>query len=138
MNRPLQSPLRWIAAVLLLATAATHIPLVPEHLQEAPYIGWLFLALSAVSLALAVLVVVRDTALVWAVTGLVTLLAAVAFLVSRTVGLPQIGDDVGNWTEPLGLPAVAAETLAFLAALVVLRARPGASRVIRPLRKGIR
>jgi hypothetical protein len=125
MNRPLHSPLRWTAAVLLLATAATHIPLVPEHLVEAPYVGMLFVALSAASLALAVLVVLVDTPLVWAATGTMTLLAVIAFLVSRTVGLPMIGDDIGNWTEPLGLPALAAETLAFLAAVAVLR--PGAA-----------
>jgi hypothetical protein len=121
MNAPLRSPLRWTAAVLMLATAATHVPLVPEHLEEAPYIGVLFAALSVASVALAVVVLVRDTPLVWGVTGVMSMLAVVAFLASRTVGLPQIGDDVGNWTEPLGLPAVAAETLAFLAAAVVLR-----------------
>ena len=119
---PLHSPLRWTAAVLLLTTAATHVPLVPEHLEEAPYVGVLFIALSVAALVLAVLVMVRDTPLVWGATGVMSLLAVVAFLASRTVGLPQIGDDVGNWTEPLGLPAVAAETLALLAAAVVLYA----------------
>jgi hypothetical protein len=125
MNRPLHSPLRWVASVLLLATAATHVPLVPEHLEEAPYLGMLFVVLSAASLALAVLVVVADTPAVWAVTAGMTLLAVIGFLASRTVGLPMIGDDVGNWTEPLGLPALAAESLAFLAAVAVLR--PGAA-----------
>jgi hypothetical protein len=84
----------------------------------------LFVALSAASLLLAVVVVLADTPVVWAVTGVMTLLAVIAFLVSRTVGLPMIGSDVGNWTEPLALPAVAAELLAFLAAVAVLR--PGA------------
>jgi hypothetical protein len=121
MSLPLHSPLRWTAAVMLLATAATHIPLVPEHLEEAPYIGVLFVVLSVASLALAVVVVVKDTPLVWGVTGVMSLLAVVAFVASRTVGLPQIGDDVGNWTDPLGPPALAAETLAFVAAAVVLR-----------------
>jgi hypothetical protein len=125
MNQPLYSPLRWIASVMLLATAATHIPLVPEHLKEAPYIGMLFMALSTASVALAVLVVLADTPAVWAATGAMTLLAVIAFLTSRTVGLPMIGDEIGNWTEPLALPAVAAESLAFLAAVAVLR--PGAT-----------
>jgi hypothetical protein len=110
---------------MLLATAATHIPLVPEHLKEAPYIGMLFIALSTASVALAVLVVLADTPAVWAATGAMTLLAVIAFLTSRTIGLPMIGDEIGNWTEPLGLPALAAESLAFLAAVAVLR--PGAA-----------
>ncbi|MEP7089507.1 MAG: hypothetical protein ABI776_05300 [Nocardioidaceae bacterium] len=124
MHQRLSSPLRWAASVLLLITAATHIPLVPDHLAEAPYIGILFIALSVVSLVLAVLVVVADTAAVWAATGLVTVLAVVAFVVSRTVGLPQIGDDVGNWSDPLSFPAVAAEVLAAVAAVAALRRRP--------------
>lgn len=123
MHRPLSSPLRWAGAILLLATAATHIPLVPEHLEEAPYVGALFVALSVVSIVLAVLLVVRDTPAVWAATALVTALAVVAFLVSRTVGLPQIGDEIGNWSEPLGFPALAVEALAAVVAALALRHR---------------
>jgi hypothetical protein len=29
--------------------------------------------------------------------------AIVAFVISRTVGLARGADDIGNWTEPLGL-----------------------------------
>jgi len=47
----------------------------------------------------------------------------VSFLASRTVGLPQIGEDVGNWTEPLGYPAVASEVLMALLAFVHLRSQ---------------
>ena len=120
MHRPLGSPLRWAAIVLLLVTAGTHLPLVPMHLEEAPYIGVLFIALSLVSLALAGLLVRWDSPAVWALTGVVTALAVVAFLWSRTLGLPQIGDDIGNWSEPLGFPALAAEALAAAVAAVAL------------------
>jgi hypothetical protein len=48
----------------------------------------------------------------------------VGFLASRTVGLPQIGDDVGNWTEPLGFPAVLSEVLMVALAWVHLRRQP--------------
>jgi hypothetical protein len=124
MHASFRSPWRWPAAVLLLVTAGTHVPLVPEHLEEAPYVGVLFIALVIVSVVVAVLVLVRDTPVVWAVAGLVTLLAVLGFLVSRTVGLPQIGDDIGNWTEPLGYPAVASEVLVTaLAALELTRRR---------------
>ena len=64
--------------------------------------------------------VVADTTLVWVASAVVTALALAGFLLSRTVGLPQIGDDIGNWTEPLGFPAVGAEALVVvLAGLVV-------------------
>lgn len=118
---PLHSPLRLVAAGMLIVTAATHVPLVPEHLEEAAYIGVLFIALSVAAVGLAVAVTWWDTPLVWLATGLVTALAVVAFLVSRTIGLPEIGDDIGNWTEPLGFPAVAAELVAAVVAAISLR-----------------
>lgn len=109
MRHRLHPPLPWVCALALLVTAGAHIPMIPEHLQEAPYIGILFILLSVVSLALAMAIVIRDLPVVWAASGTVTLLAAVAFLLSRTVGLPQIGDDIGNWSEPLGFAALVAE-----------------------------
>ncbi len=101
------------------------MPLVAEHLEEAPYVGLLFLAL--------ILAAAPGSPSCWyAATprpygrpaAMLTLLAIAGFLASRTVGLPQLGDDVGNWTEPLGFPALAAETLATALAAVVLAHRP--------------
>jgi hypothetical protein len=109
---------------MLLATAGTHIPLVRMHLDEAPYIGVLFILLSAVSIVLAVGVAVWDTRLMWLATGVVGALAVVAFFASRTVGLPQIGDDVGNWTEPLGLLSILSEAAVVAVAELWLRLRP--------------
>ncbi len=123
-SRSLTSPLRWPAAALLVVVAAVHVPLVPDHLEEAPYVGVLFLALAVVSVVLAALLVTRDTRLVWAASGLVTLLALLAFVASRTAGLPELGDDVGNWTEPLGFPAVAAEAAVSILAARTLRRSP--------------
>ncbi|MCA1984706.1 hypothetical protein [Nocardioides nematodiphilus] len=120
----LHSPDRGAAILGLVVTAGTHLPLVGEHLEEAPYVGWLFIALSAAALVLALALVIADTPLVWAVAGAVTLAAVVAFVASRTIGLPLIGDDVGNWSEPLGYPAVAAEVVvAVVSAMTLLRTR---------------
>jgi hypothetical protein len=124
MHTALRSPLRWIAAVLLLVVAAVHVPMVPEHLHEAPYIGVLFIALAITGVALAALVVLWDTPAVWITSGTVALLAVIGFLLSRTVGLPEIRDDIGNWTEPLGFPALAAELLATAVAAAALRHLP--------------
>ena len=123
MHTALRSPLRWPAAVLLLVTAGTHVPMVRQHLTEAPYIGVLFIVVAVASLALAMLLLRWDTPVVWGASGLLTLLALVAFLVSRTVGLPEIADEVGNWTEPLGFPALTAEALATVVAATALRRR---------------
>jgi len=105
------SPAQWCASLLLLVAAGTHVPLIKEHLQEAPYVGWLFIALTVTCVVLAVAIAFTDHASVWVLGGLTCVAAVTAFLASRTIGLPQIGDDVGNWTEPLSFPATASEVL---------------------------
>ncbi|GAB3669382.1 hypothetical protein GCM10027596_41350 [Nocardioides korecus] len=120
---PLHAPLRLGAAALLLVVAVVHALLVPEHLEEAPYAGVLFLALTVVCLVLAALLVRHDSRAVWATVALVSLLALAAYVLSRTVGLPQLDDDIGNWGEPLALPALIAEVLALALATYTLRHR---------------
>jgi len=120
---PLRSPWRWLASALLLVAAGSHVPLIQEHLVEAPYIGVLFILLAVVCTTLAAIVVIADTVPVWVAAGVVTALAITAFLLSRTVGLPGLGDDVGNWTEPLGFPALGSELLVAVLAVLVVRHR---------------
>lgn len=125
LRPPLRSPLRWAAALTLVVAGAVHIPVTPEHLEEAPYIGYLFIALTAVCFLLALVILVADSAAVWTVSGAVTALALGAYLLSRSVALPQIGDDVGNWLEPLGVVAIVFEGLTVALAVAALRrARP--------------
>ena len=121
LNPAQHSQWRWLAILFLLVNAAIHLDLTPMHLAEAPYIGVLFIALSAACIFLAVLLTFLDNALVWTTTGALSLLALIAFLVSRTIGLPQVSDDIGNWTEPLGYPNVVIEVLTIAIAIVVIR-----------------
>lgn len=121
--RPLHSGSRYVAAALMVVVGVTHALLVPEHLEEAPYAGVLFLGLTLVALGLAGLLVRRDSPGVWAATAVVCALALVAFVASRTVGLPQLEDDIGNWGEPLSWPALLAEVLALALATYTLRHR---------------
>jgi hypothetical protein len=117
------SPDQWGAAILLLVAAGTHVPLIREHLEEAPYVGVLFIALSVVCTALAAAMLFLERPALWMLSAVVCLAAVVAFLASRTVGLPQIHDDIGNWTEPLGFPALAAEAWVPVLAYLHLRER---------------
>lgn len=119
--RATPTPVRTGTALLLLVVSAAHAPLVEEHLHEAPYVGWLFLGLSLACAVLAALVLLSDRPPVWLVSATVCLAAVLGFVASRTVGLPQLGDEVGNWTEPLALPAILAELLVVAVAAVHLR-----------------
>lgn len=112
------SPFRLPAAACAAVAAFAHVPVTGEHLQEAPYIGILFIALEVTLLAVAVVLVLADTPLAWTVAGFVPALAVVAYGISRSMALPQIGDDVGNWTEPLGVVSVGFEALLVLLVLV--------------------
>ncbi len=110
-GRPWRSALRWPAALALVVAGATHLPVTPEHLKEAPYIGVAFIVLMAACGVLAVAITAWDTTVVWWLSGVTCALAVAAYGLSRTFALPQIGDDVGNWLEPLGVAAVSAELL---------------------------
>jgi hypothetical protein len=100
---------RVVAAAAAATVAAVHLPLIGPHLTEAPYIGIGFMLLSVAAAVLAVLLLVADTRPLWRGTLLVAALALTAFLLSRTLGLPMIQDDIGNWSDPLGIIAVLAE-----------------------------
>ena len=120
---------RWPAAAALSATAAIHMTLVPEHLREAPYAGALFIALSAAALATAMLLSAADHDLAWLAAVAISLGALVAYFLSRSIGLPSLRDDIGDWGNPLGLAAVACEALT----LICWVARwPTLPRVFRP------
>ncbi|HEU5034932.1 MAG TPA: hypothetical protein VFT62_09285 [Mycobacteriales bacterium] len=122
---PLRSPLRWLAAVGLVAAAVSHMPPVQEHLEEAPWVGVSFIVLGVVFSMLAAVLLMRDTRLAWLGSGVLCLAAVVGYVLSRTVGLPQIGDDVGNWTgEAMGVLAITSEGLTIVLALFALLHRP--------------
>jgi len=108
--------LRWLAAVCLAVIAGVHIAIAPEHLHEAPYAGVLFLVLAAAALVAAGLVLTTNHPLVWTATAALSLSALVAYLMSRSVGLPSLSDDIGDWLNPLGVIAVVCETAVVLIA----------------------
>lgn len=70
---PRRSAHRPVAAAACAVTALAHLPLVHEHLEVAPYVGVLFLALVAGCLVLAVLLLRRDCRWVWGATALLCL-----------------------------------------------------------------
>lgn len=111
-------------AACLVGVAATHATEVAHKLDHAPYAGVLFVLLIAGSLVLAVAPVagVAPRA-AWSLTGALALSAMGAYVSSRTVGMPQMGDHVGHWLEPAG-----AASLAFEAALVVIAAGAAGAR----------
>jgi len=130
--QPLASPLRWVTAGALIVAAAAHLPVIPEHLQEATYMGVAFVVFTYASLATAAVLLTADTRAVYLSAAVLGTAAVLTYAASRIVPLPLLADDVGNWAEPLGILAVAAEALAVLSAVGAWRTPRQANTVPSP------
>lgn len=117
-----------LLAVLTIAAGLAHLPVVPEHLEEAPYMGALFVAFAVVATVTGALLLVRQRLWLVDAAGVLCAAAVVAYAATRLVAFPQIGDDVGNWLEPWGVVSIALETAVVVLAAVSRRAVAFASR----------
>lgn len=122
---------RLLASLCVVAEIGIHLFLLPDHLEEQPYIGGLFIA-SAVILT-AVVVGLGAPGLVRAASYLVGAIVCVAmfggFVASRTVGLPM-GYLEGWFTDhALGIVSLAFEVI-FVACAALVLARAGCIRTI--------
>ncbi len=122
-GHPARSGWRLLAAAGAVTEAAAHIPVTEAHLHEAPYIGIGFVLLTVAGFLLSELLLIRDSHAVWVSTAVVSTLALLGYLLSRTIGLPQIHDDIGNWTDALGLVAITGEALMLAASVLHLLRR---------------
>ena len=115
---------RWVLAAAAGVAAVAHVPVIGPHLEEAPYMGVLFVVLTAACAFLAAAALVRGGRAVYLLTVLTCGLAVVGYAATRLVAFPMLADDVGNWLEPLGVISIVSESIAVVAALVALRRRP--------------
>lgn len=126
-GQPLISPWRWAVAAAAITGAAAHVPVVGPHLDEAPYMGALFIVLTAACLALAAAAPLSDGPVVYGLAVLTCGLAIVGYAATRLVAFPQLADDVGDWFEPLGVVSIIAEATVVIASV---RALAGAGSVL--------
>lgn len=79
--------------------------------SETRYVFWMYIAaiVSAIAVAGWTLFTRSRTALI-AAAGL-SASVLLGYVVNRTVGLPNATDDIGNWTEPLGLASMVVESV---------------------------
>lgn len=117
---PRRSPWRWVLAGSAALAAIAHVPAIGPHLDEAPYLGEEFIVFTVACALLAVAAVACDSAAVYGLAIVTCGLAVIGYVATRLIAFPQLADDVGNWSEPLGVVAIAAESVAFLAAIIGL------------------
>src|ERR671927_1692821 len=117
---------RWAGVLLIVACGLMHLVSAPDHLQEATYVGVLFVVNFAGALV-AAFGIYRDRLWGWLLGALVAGGAFVMFIVSRLIGLPAYQEHVGMWIgdsfgDRLGIPSLIIEApLVVLAGIVVAR-----------------
>jgi len=114
---------RVLAGTGLVAVAGLHIAAAGDEWGDTRGIFWLFMALAAVSLSLAVRLAFGLDRWAWAAVSTVAAAAIVGYVLSRSTGLPGATDDIGDWANPLGLAALAVEAALIPLAVLVLRSR---------------
>lgn len=119
--------LRGLGAALAIGVAQIHFLDVFDKFKENVAQGWMFAALIAACLVAALSLVHRSGTAVWLFAALCGLAPLAGYIVSRTAGLAGAGDDIGNWTEALGLASISTEVSLILvsaSALLFLHRTP--------------
>ena len=91
--------------------ALIHVLQLPGAFSETFYLGLLFIGAIVAAVALAGTLTRMSDRGVWTATAALPAMILLGYLLSRTTGLPDATNDVGEWDEPLGLASLVAESL---------------------------
>src|SRR3954453_6031143 len=97
---------RATVAVGLAAIGVIHLLDSIGKYSETRYLFWMYIALIVGSIAVAGLVLFTRARAAFRAAAALAASALIGYVLSRTTGLPQASDDIGNWTEPLGLASL--------------------------------
>jgi hypothetical protein len=115
---------RAVAIGALAAIALIHILQLPDAFLEIGYLGALFIVAIVGCLAVAAAMTRTSDDRVWQAAGGLAALILLCYVISRSIGLPGFTDDIGEWSEPLGLASMVAEGfLVFVTAAVLVTRR---------------
>lgn len=113
---------RSVCFVACLAVVAIHIidqGGVPGS-KGPEYIQILYYVLEAVGIVAATLLFTRYSRFGWLLSLGVATGPILGYVLSRGPGLPGYDDDIGNWTEPLGVISLIVEGLLLIVAAAIL------------------
>ena len=109
MNKP-STGMKWLAVAAILGTGLIHVLLAREAFGDAPYKGVLFIGNGAGAVAAALGIIRGRQALGWLLGLLVSGGAILAYVASRTIGLPGLPAEPDAWLEPMGVASLVCET----------------------------
>jgi hypothetical protein len=96
-------------AVGLLGIGLIHLLDSIGKYNETRYLFWMYVALIVGSLAASAGILFTRARAMFLIAAGLAASAAIGYVLSRTTGLPNASDDIGNWTEPLGLASLFVE-----------------------------
>ena len=103
------STLKWLAIAAILGTGLIHILEAQDAFGDARYKGILFVANGLGSLVAAFGLYINRRGMGWALGLLVAGGALLAYVASRTVGLPGLPAEPDAWLEPMGVASLVCE-----------------------------
>ena len=116
-------PAARLLALGLLVAATAHVPGTGHHLAEAPYMGVAFVGFTFACLGLVVALTSSVSRLVVAASALLCSAGIATYALTRAVALPGLAHDVGDWLDPAGIVALAAEAVVVAASFSLLSSR---------------
>ena len=120
MDTRVSRGLVWAGIILILATGLIHFVDAPDSFEDATYKGILFI-LNGVGAIVAAVGIYRGVkSWGWSLGLVVAAGALIAYIISRTIGLPGLEAEPDAWFEPLGLASMIVEALFTILAVWVL------------------
>ena len=118
---------KWLAIAAILGTGLIHVVEARDAFGEATYKGLLFIANGGGALVAAVGVYRNRREPGWLLGLLVAGGAFLAYVASRTVGLPGLPAEPDAWFEPMGVASLVCEGLFIILFVVAQQGRTDAS-----------
>ncbi len=124
MSATLRTPrlLTVLGVLLIVAVGLIHLRGALPHYRAAPYVGVLFVV-NFVGALVSAWGIYRDTLRGWLLGVVVAGGALVAYVVSRSIGMPGMEQAVGRWLGPLGVLSLVVEVpfVALFVLVLILR-----------------
>jgi hypothetical protein len=122
---------RLLTIVGLAGIGVIHLLDSVETFHETRWLFWAYVALMAATVIVGGALLHRPTTRWFEAAGLLAVVPIIGFVLSRTTGLPGSDDDIGNWTDSLGLASLWVEGAVLLTSgyVVALRAATRPARV---------
>jgi hypothetical protein len=114
--------IRTVTIAGLMGVAVIHVLQLPDAFSETFYLGLLFVGAVVAAVLVAAALTRTSGRGVWTAAAALPALILLGYLLSRTTGLPDATNDVGEWEEPLGLTSMVAEGLVVCVSAAVLTA----------------